>query len=1063
MKKTGWKILFTIACLALAGGLMFGFRNAKASENDNTSAEMEVPEQTEPDGPSIEWKMEEANEYGGMSYYRQDNCGLSVIVIDTCSVPVLAEVRIGDVSFSLDDFEIADGETYVFSLTAEELSNLIRDDGEVTAYVYVQDADDQVNEDALTFVLDRIPPEYSLTLEEPSGEEKVDGETVYYGSCHDQLSAIYTIMEEQFDPMLIGAGMVCAEGRDRELKTDAVPGKIDGGAGFVNGQTYIVETNAGEEGIYRFGISGTDRAGNPLVMSDIEKQKTGYQKSTLSEAGGYWTAPKILDLTKPSVSVAVSNAAEESFYEVKTTEDAVAVTEYEPFQQSEWAKVLIRATDDTPSQISYQMLSSSEETDSHVKENLFSENPVVSEIVTGEQKFQIGQIEVKDLAGNTTRIGKSNALYLDLSGPGAEIRAPRPKVLATDRITHRGADGQGLYNDDVTLQVTVRDADGQEAGSGIGNISCKVFVNGAETDGGGAYIEQLTDCLNNAPDYTLPDRVAYGDDAVLSACKTEYTGTITIPKGDVFESNDIEVRVYATDNAGNRTEGEEIGRVRLGIDTIGPQVAVSFVNNTAENKMYFKEPRNALVTIRDRNVKEDLIVIDTQGMISSGLSYENGRDTAGNDDCYQKEIRYQKDGTYTLQISGTDALGNAFAGEVSMAGASPDRFVIDQTAPVIQIENLEEGNAYNGEVAPKIRFSDENYSNDLVSLSLSGAREGSRNDLVPAILTDTAGGSCQIRNIPVRKGNDDIYTMEAKVKDLAGNTADKTIRFSVNRFGSTYDYNNDLPTQDLMDTYYSDQEKKLYLREINIDRLTDQKVTLYHDGANRVLQRGTDYRLKQEPYGDATQYVYELFGRNFKKEGIYEVVVQSQDAAGNINSNRSMRQDSGIGDVRIRFAIDKTAPQILLNGADATKAPAFPEGETIRILPEDNMRLQELQIALGSGKEETVLESYTGKALSQKLIQTEGALTFAFDAEKKEQDLRIRAVDAAGNVTVGTATVLPIEEMQQSGLFLPGTAKGTDENTGSGENDTQSRYGIMLTAAAVLLLFLSLRKKYGRQ
>ncbi|MBE6009312.1 MAG: hypothetical protein E7236_01435, partial [Lachnospiraceae bacterium] len=116
MKKTGWKILFTIACLALAGGLMIGSRNAEASEND---------------GPLIEWKMEEANVYDGISYYREDNCGISIIVSDADSEPVLAEAKVGDAGFSLDDFEMTGEGSYVLTLTADELSDLIREDGEV--------------------------------------------------------------------------------------------------------------------------------------------------------------------------------------------------------------------------------------------------------------------------------------------------------------------------------------------------------------------------------------------------------------------------------------------------------------------------------------------------------------------------------------------------------------------------------------------------------------------------------------------------------------------------------------------------------------------------------------------------------------------------------------------------------------------------------------------------------------------------------------------------------------------------------------------------------------------
>ena len=81
----------------------------------------------------------------------------------------------------------------------------------------------------------------------------------------------------------------------------------------------------------------------------------------------------------------------------------------------------------------------------------------------------------------------------------------------------------------------------------------------------------------------------------------------------------------------------------------------------------------------------------------------------------------------------------------------------------------------------------------------------------------------------------------------------------------------------------------------------------------------------------------------------------------------------------------------------------------------------------------------------------------------KDQDLMIRAVDAAGNVRVGTASVSTKQEMKRSGIFLPGRDKEKKENMNDSGDDTESRYGIMIAAAAVLLLLLSVRKKSDRQ
>ena len=51
MDRTGWKILLTIACLIMAGGMMFGFRNVSASETE----EMSVVTEAEPEPPPREF------------------------------------------------------------------------------------------------------------------------------------------------------------------------------------------------------------------------------------------------------------------------------------------------------------------------------------------------------------------------------------------------------------------------------------------------------------------------------------------------------------------------------------------------------------------------------------------------------------------------------------------------------------------------------------------------------------------------------------------------------------------------------------------------------------------------------------------------------------------------------------------------------------------------------------------------------------------------------------------------------------------------------------------------
>ena len=89
-------------------------------------------------------------------------------------------------------------------------------------------------------------------------------------------------------------------------------------------------------------------------------------------------------------------------------------------------------------------------------------------------------------------------------------------------------------------------------------------------------------------------------------------------------------------------------------------------------------------------------------------------------------------------------------------------------------------------------------------------------------------GEFSFDSIPMEESYDDIYTLSARVVDLAGNVTTKSVRFSVNRFGSKYSFD----SADLLNTYIN-KPRDIVITETNVDKLdiTKARVVVIRDGS----------------------------------------------------------------------------------------------------------------------------------------------------------------------------------------------------------------------------------------
>lgn len=223
---------------------------------------------------------------------------------------------------------------------------------------------------------------------------------------------------------------------------------------------------------------------------------------------------------------------------------------------------------------------------------------------------------------------------------------------------------------------------------------------------------------------------------------------------------------------------------------------------------------------------------------------------------------------------------------------------------------------------------------------------------------------------------DDIYTLTAKLTDMAGNETEATITFSANRFGSVYN----LTGLENILTKYLQTEEDIVFTETNVDSLEREgiKIKLTKNGTPSDLVEGTDYTVEVTGgNGQWSVYKYTVNKKLFADDGRYSISIYSRDAAGNVNENIDETKEA-----EISFGIDKTKPVIVPIDFESGVQYAV-EMKTVSVEIKDNLVLEGVKIYLNGKEIEYKVDGET--------------YTFDIPQANSKQDVKIVATDAAGN------------------------------------------------------------------
>ena len=481
--------------------------------------------------------------------------------------------------------------------------------------------------------------------------------------------------------------------------------------------------------------------------------------------------------------------------------------------------------------------------------------------------------------------------------------------------------------------------------------------------------EDIVYKINNS-DKVIPTVVLTNADVWTTTVNNEDPDkTVHVAKIKYTADGDYTFDISYKDNAANAAEA--FAQHKFTIDKTIPVITVVYDNNDVHNGKYYKADRVATITIKEHN-------FDDARVKNLGVATDNNKPSTfptisawkdNGDDTHTATITYSADSKYTFDIEFLDKAGN------SIEDYTPVVFYVDKTAPTLEISGVADKSANNGTVAPVVSYSDTNFNKNAVTITLTGINNGKVN--YSGSYKNIANGQIYTySNFEKVQKVDDIYTLTAKLTDMAGNETEKTITFSANRFGSVYGL---AEVKEIISKYLQ-LEEDIVFTETNVDSLAREgiKIKLTKNGTPVDLVEGTDYTVEVTGgNGRWSVYKYTIKKALFADDGRYSISVYSKDAAGNVNENIDETKKA-----EISFGIDKTKPVIVPIDFESGVQYAV-DLKTVSVEIKDNLVLEGVKIYLNGKEIEYRVDGET--------------YTFDIPESNSKQDVKIVAVDAAGN------------------------------------------------------------------
>lgn len=378
------------------------------------------------------------------------------------------------------------------------------------------------------------------------------------------------------------------------------------------------------------------------------------------------------------------------------------------------------------------------------------------------------------------------------------------------------------------------------------------------------------------------------------------------------------------------------------IDKTNPVIELSIDSTAAGNDRYYNATVTAHITITEHNFATDstyLIYNCTatgEDNVTSATPPSIGA-WSDNGDQHTATITFDADGSYdNLTIEFTDLAKNAAEKKTE------PMFYVDTKTKAPVIKEIVNNMAYDGTVTPVVDYDDYNFDNGNYFYTLTrhayntelhksdvntvATQQSAESDFYrtaapkqSGVSTGYTGTVVSFSNFLAKESVDGVYTLEAYYIDKATNKSDSTlVTFSVNRFGSVF-LLGDTDTEKLIEDHYTSAAPDVVVREINVNPVKEQNVSISYNSSNTDLAQGSEYTITPAASGATSwhEYVYTLAKKNFDKEGEYTVTISSKDEFNNTITNRTANEGRTCP---VSFVVDNTPPEITISGVEENGA-----------------------------------------------------------------------------------------------------------------------------------------------
>lgn len=443
--------------------------------------------------------------------------------------------------------------------------------------------------------------------------------------------------------------------------------------------------------------------------------------------------------------------------------------------------------------------------------------------------------------------------------------------------------------------------------------------------------------------------------------------TFTGQQPAITQDGEYMLLVWTEDEAGNQCRQSQRILREYQVDFTDPVISLSYNNNNAQNQNYYGAGRTATITVEELNFNPDKIQVEiTATRQGQPISVPALSSWVSQGTTHRATVSFAADGDYTIRVSGSDRADN------TAAPIETQSFTVDTQAPELAISGVEDLSANPDPISLVISYSDINLDIQRISFSLQGSQRGS----VPVEGTPAPNRNGYVLRLPALS-IDDNYRLVATIVDMAGNTTQESISFSVNQFGSTFEF-----LQSEVQNSYTNRPFSPAVRVWNVDEVTIVSVAL---------------NGKNVPYTFANGVIQ--LDEQIVQEGKYVFTVEVRDAAGNVSSMNP-----------IEFFLDTTQPEIQVEGVSQGAWYFDPVSATLTLKnPED--QISSISI---NGKEvakEDWRVSSSGSA--NPIDSASGSSVILVLKDYQEYTLTATAVDGAGN----TSSLEPISFTISNNFF----------------------------------------------